>query len=132
MTTVSLQGSAEAPVRGAFRAARDAHDRDIDLKPIQPLLDRIVALWRPERIWLFGSRARGEAQAGSDWDLFAVVPDDVPDDQLEPAISWRLRKESRTRADVVPCHSSDFREARDTPNTMAYEVARGGVILYER
>ncbi len=102
------------------------------MTPIRPLLDRMVATWRPERIWLFGSRARGEAQGWSDWDLFAVVPDDVPDDKVGPLASWRLRKESRARADVLPCHASDFRKNRDTPNTMAYEVARGGVLVYER
>ncbi len=71
MTTVSLQGSAEAPVQGAFRAARDAHDRDIDLKPIQPLLDRIVALWgtqvpgprsSPLRTECYVSGTRGSVQ----------------------------------------------------------------------
>jgi predicted nucleotidyltransferase len=112
--------------------AHDAHGREIDLAPIHVLLDRIVATWRPTQVFLFGSRARGEAQTESDWDLFAVVPDDVPEDQLGPLASWRLRKESRTRADVVTCHASDFSEDRDTPNTMAYEVAREGVLLYER
>jgi len=110
----------------------DRKGRDIDLTSLQPLLDRIIAAWGPEQIWLFGSRARGEAQVESDWDLFAVVPDDVPEALLTPLESWRLRKETKTRADVVPCHGSDFRGNRDTPNTMAYEVAREGVLLYER
>lgn len=115
-----------------FLVARDAKDREVDLTPIRVLLDRIVAAWRPKQIRLFGSRARGEGTPGSDWDLFVLVPDDVPEDELGPLASWRLRKESRTRADVVPCHVSDFDDARDTPNTMAYEVAREGVLLYER
>jgi hypothetical protein len=37
----------------------------IDLRPVQPLLDRIVSSWRPREIWLFGSRARGTAAADS-------------------------------------------------------------------
>ena len=115
-----------------FHAVHDALGRQIDLDPIRLLLARIVEAWRPEQIWLFGSRARGEAQALSDWDLFAVVPDDVPEDQLGPLASWRLRKESRTRADILPCHTAAFREDHDTPNTMAYEVTREGILLYER
>ena len=89
-------------------------------------------MWRPECIWLFGSRARGEAQSSSDWDVFAIIPDDVPEEQLDPLVSWRLREESRARADVFPCHLTDFEENRDTPNTMAYVVAREGILLYER
>lgn len=131
---IMFVGSPPQPVTAAsgFLVARDAQDREVDLAPIRLLLDRIVATWRPTQIRLFGSRARGEAQPGSDWDLFVLVPDDVPEDELGPVAAWRLRKESRTRADVVPCHVSDFDEARDTPNTMAYEVARESVLLYAR
>ena len=110
----------------------DARGQAVDVSPIALLLEGIVAKWRPHQVWLFGSRARGEAHAFSDWDLFAVVPDDVPEDDLDALVSWRLRKESGTRADVVPCHLADFREDHDTPNTMAYEVAHEGVLIYER
>ena len=42
-------------------------------------VDRVVAELRPERIYAFGSHARGDATAESDVDLFVVVPDtDVP------------------------------------------------------
>lgn len=112
--------------------ARDALGRAIDIAPIRPLLDRIIATWRPERIWLFGSRARGAASQHSDWDVFVVVPDDLPDDRFGPLATWRLRKETRTRADVLACHWTEFLDDRATPNTMAYEAAREGVLLYER
>jgi predicted nucleotidyltransferase len=132
MTSGPLQQSAREPPRTGVLAARDARGAHIDLTPIRALLDSIVAVWNPERIWLFGSRARGEAHPTSDWDLLAVVPDDVPEEQLGPMTSWRLRKESRTRADIVPCHASDFRQEQDTPNTLAYEVTREGVLVYGR
>jgi predicted nucleotidyltransferase len=132
MVTGLVQQAAGAATSGLVRAARDARGQPIDLSPLRLLLDRIVATWRPEQVWLFGSRARGEAQAHSDWDLFAVVPDDVPEEELGPLASWRLRKESRTRADILPCHASAFREDRETPNTMPYEIAREGILLYER
>ena len=115
-----------------FLAARDAQGRDIDVEPVRLLLERLIETWRPEQIFLFGSRARGQAVAASDWDLFAIVPDDLPDDELGPLASWRLRRETRTRADVFPCHASEFRGDRDTPNTLAFDVAREGVLLYER
>lgn len=132
MTTGSIGQPVPARATTGFLAAHDAEGRAIDLTPIRPALDRILATWRVERIWLFGSRARGQAREWSDWDLFAVVPDDVPENQLEPSMTWRLRKESRTRADIVACHASDFRDSRDIPNTMAYEVAHEGVLVYER
>ena len=80
---------------------------------------------------MFGSRARGDAEATSDWDLFIVVPDDLgaADDLFA---GYRLRRETRIRADVILCPLSEFREDRDTPNMLAYEAAHHGVTIYER
>ena len=36
--------------------------------------DRLVVSLQPEAIWLFGSRARGEAGPDSEWDLLVIVP----------------------------------------------------------
>lgn len=80
---------------------------------------------------MFGSRARGEGHVDSDWDLFVIVPDNLPavDDMFA---GYKLRRETRTRADVVLCPVSEFAEDRDTPNTLAYEAAHYGVTIYER
>jgi predicted nucleotidyltransferase len=111
--------------------AKDVHGQEVDVRPIGQLLDRIIDEFRPFEIRLFGSRARGEAEATSDWDLFVVVPDDLEaaDDLFA---GYRLRRETRTRADVVLCPLNEFREDRDTPNTLAYEAAHHGVTIYER
>jgi len=42
---------------------------------LQTATDRLVAEFRPEQIWLFGSHAWGEPQADSDVDLLVVVPE---------------------------------------------------------
>jgi len=41
-------------------------------------IGRIVDAMRPEAIYLFGSHARGDAGADSDYDLLVIVPDDTP------------------------------------------------------
>lgn len=51
---------------------------------LRPLVARIVRDAAPLDIWLFGSRARGDARADSDWDLLVVLPDDAEDDLLDP------------------------------------------------
>ena len=110
---------------------RDIGGRAIDVRPIEVLLERVIGEFRPVEIRLFGSRARGDAHEASDWDLFVVVPDD-----LEAAgdmfAGYRLRRETRTRADIILCPISEFTEDRDTPNTLAYEAAHHGVRIYER
>lgn len=103
----------------------------VDVRSIGPLLDRIIGEFRPYEIRLFGSRARGDGDASSDWDLFVVVPDDLEaaDDVFA---GYRLRRETRTLADVILCPLGEFREDRDTPNTLAYEAAHHGIAIYER
>lgn len=110
---------------------KDARGRDIDLGAIDRLLDKIVRTWHPSEIWLFGSRARGYGHPGSDWDLLIVVPDDASDVD-DPLAGWRLQKESGVPSDVVLCRAADFRDDRETPNTIAYEAAHDGVLVYER
>jgi predicted nucleotidyltransferase len=100
-------------------------------EPIQPLLDRIVASYHPRQVWLFGSRARGDAREDSDWDLLAVVDDSTPEHLFDPEVMWRLLELRRFYADVVVLHVSEFEEDADTPNTLPYPVTREGRLLYE-
>jgi predicted nucleotidyltransferase len=39
---------------------------------------RLVEACHPDKIYLFGSAARGEAATDSDYDIMIVVPDDTP------------------------------------------------------
>ena len=50
------------------------------------LLACVVDAWDPLEIWLFGSRARGDAREHSDWDLLVIVPDDAPEQLLDPVL----------------------------------------------
>ena len=104
----------------------------VDATEIRSLLDRIVSRWSPQQIWLFGSRARGDATPESDWDLFVVVDDSASDDDIDPGVGRRLRHECHVHADVIPWRVSEFVEFRNTPNTLAYSVATDGVLLHER
>lgn len=113
-------------------AARAGRAPSIDLGPLQTLLARIEAQYHPEQIWLFGSRARGDARPWSDWDLFVVVPDDTPEEQLDLRFLWRLKRGCGVPADVIACRVSEFREACDTVNTLSYVVAQEGVRIDDR
>lgn len=109
---------------------KDTRGREIDLRPIAGMLDLIERAWHPVEVWLFGSRARGEAGKDSDWDLLVVASDDAAGVD-DPLSGYRIQKEAGVPADVLFCRATDFREDRNTPNTIAYEAAHAGVLLYE-
>jgi predicted nucleotidyltransferase len=113
-------------------APEDARARSLDLRPLRTLLDRIEENYHPEQIWLFGSRARGDTRPTSDWDLVVVVSDGTDERALDPRIAWRLQRGSGVYADVIPCRASEFRADRTTVNTLAYIIAKEGVLIYER
>ena len=96
----SMSGEVAAKIEPiATLHAVDRNGRTIDLAPAWPLLDRVLREWTPERIQLFGSRARGDANLDSDWDILVVVPEaSVPADPLVP---WRLRRDTGVRTDVI-------------------------------
>ena len=66
------------------------------------LLDRVVAYFRPRRVILFGSTARGEAGPDSDIDLLVVVDDDTPDEQVTIRAGTRLGRVITSRLTFFP------------------------------
>ena len=105
----------------------------LDIEPIRPVLARVIDRWHPLQIWLFGSRARGEAGPDSDWDLLVIVPDcPEPADFDDPMTVWRVKRQPGVPSDLVVYRASDFEEDRTVPNTLAYSTSLDGVLLYER
>lgn len=115
----------------ALPAPKDARGQVIALEPIAGLLDLMARAWHPTAVWLFGSRAKGLARPESDWDLLVVVPDAEPaaDDLMA---AYQIRRQSGAPADVILCRATDFEEAREVPNTLAYEAAHFGVPIHGR
>lgn len=123
-----------SPLRANSRYNRDMSPlrQELVVEPIRDLVHRIIAAYQPVQVWLFGSRARGEAHEGSDWDLLAVVDDATPERMLDPIVVWRTLALKDVYADVVVIPASEFIEDADTPNTLVYPVTREGRLLYER
>jgi predicted nucleotidyltransferase len=103
-----------------------------DLAPLRPVIDRLVALLRPEELWLFGSRAERRARPGSDYDLLAVMPDGTPEAELDPIRAWSLVRGLGVPVDVVPCTRSEFEEEKHEIDTLARAAFLRGVRLDER
>ncbi len=102
----------------------------IDLSPIKALIALILEQCRPVSVWLFGSRAKDQAREDSDWDLLVVLPDDTPEEEMFDKLpASQLHRLTKVNADVVYCNDTEFAEATSVPNTLAYEIARTGVVI---
>ena len=102
-------------------------DRNLDRLP-----DRVVAAMRPEAVYLFGSRARGEARPDSDYDLLVVVPDDSPKERRGLRTGCEIRRDPGVPADVVPCRRSVFERRRRQVGTLSHKAVREGRLIHGR
>jgi predicted nucleotidyltransferase len=98
---------------------------------IARMVPRIVRRFHPERIILFGSRARGDARLDSDVDLLVVMAVDgsVVDKRLE--IRHALR-DLPIPIDVVVTSPEDFAWRKDVVGTIEWPATREGKVLYAR
>lgn len=113
----------ERPLRNALmRLSKD-----------EPRLPGLVSACKTElqasEVWLFGSRARGDARPGSDWDILVVIPSDAPATAEDARILWKIRRASGVTADLLTVRSDEFLAARDCVNTISHAVAREGLRL---
>jgi predicted nucleotidyltransferase len=90
----------------------------------------LVEFYRPVRIYLFGSGARGESGPDSDLDFLVVVPDDAPKEQLRGAYS--LLRDIREAVDVILWRQTDFDgRAAYVRASLPATVIREGKLLYD-
>ncbi|MCF8506930.1 MAG: nucleotidyltransferase domain-containing protein [Caulobacter sp.] len=114
----SLSAAPDQRRVGPFRTARAALDF---------LVGRMVFVARPRAIWLFGSRARGDARPDSDFDLMAILPDDDPVD-VETRRSQMAEAVAGTGVgvDIAACDATDFERFRDAAGSLIRTVREEG------
>lgn len=100
-----------------------------------PVLDevarRLVETCHPDRIYLFGSAARGEAGADSDYDILLVVPDDTPKDVLSGQRPHDAVRDLGLFTDMVVYKRTYFGERLHLVSSMPATIVREGKLLYQ-
>lgn len=91
----------------------------------------ISALPDVKTIYLFGSRAKGNAKDDSDYDIYAVIQDG----SLRPLVAMqiinrfiRVLKISKP-VDILVSSNTDFLKRKELP-TIEKNVAKEGVVIY--
>jgi predicted nucleotidyltransferase len=97
---------------------------------LQDIVRRLVEAYHPDRIYLFGSRARGDSGAGSDYDLLLVIPDDAPAECGRSRLAYECLWETGTAADVLVWRRSAFDSRLHLPASLPATVLREGRILH--
>lgn len=97
---------------------------------LKEIVERLVAAYRPERIYLFGSHARGDAGPDSDFDILVLVPDDAPPARRRSRLAYEALRGTGMAADVVVWTLGYFEDRREVPASLSATVAREGNLLH--
>lgn len=119
------RGSVRWPPRRPLKLSPDAE------RWLPTIKRRIVARFRPERIVVFGSQARGDATPDSDIDLLVVVSDGRDRRELLRSIRMALADVMVSKDVFVttPGHAARY---GDVIGTLVEPALREGVTIYAR
>jgi len=94
------------------------------------VIRRLVDAYRPLRLYLFGSRARADASADSDYDVLLVVDDDAPAQRRRGGLAYEVLFGSGASVDVVVVTRSWFETRKHLRSALPATVLREGRLLY--
>jgi predicted nucleotidyltransferase len=96
------------------------------------VVGRLIGAYRPERIYLFGSIARGDADEDSDYDLMVLVPDDAAPERRDSRLAYQALRGTGIAADVLVWTCGSFERRAHVVASLPATVLREGRLLHVR
>ena len=97
---------------------------------LQEIVPRLVKAFEPDRIYLFGSKARGTSDVDSDYDLMVVVPDDAPPERRLSRRAYEVLRGTGVAADVLVWTNNAFDARLHLKASLPSTIVREGRLLY--
>jgi len=96
---------------------------------VMKVVERIAKSLRPDKIILFGSRAKGTADPGSDIDLLIIYSGPRSKREVQVAIH-QLFEHPDFSLDVFVLTPDELESQRRMANTLAREATERGIVCY--
>lgn len=97
---------------------------------LKEIVSRLVAAFNPAAIYLYGSRARGEAREDSDYDLLMVVSASGLPRYRRDQAAFRSLCGLGVSKEVIVLTQEEFETKRTVTCSLAATVSREGMLLY--
>lgn len=101
-----------------------------DARALAEIVERLIDAYEPQRIYLFGSKARGDYGPDSDFDLLVVVPDDFPPERKRSRLAYERLWGTGTASDVLVWTQDRFDSRAHLRASLPGTVLREGRLLY--
>jgi uncharacterized protein len=96
------------------------------------IVRRLVAEFDPEEIILFGSRAWGEPQPDSDYDLLVIATKSEEKPTRRATRGYLCLRKIKVPVDLIVKTRGEFDRFRGVAASLEAEISRRGKILYGR
>lgn len=94
------------------------------------IVRRLVGAYNPLRVYLFGSRARGDFGPDSDYDIMVVVPDSAPAAQRRSRLAYQVLWGLKSAGDILVWTESQFARSSHLRSSLPGTVLREGRLLH--
>ena len=94
------------------------------------VVQRLIEAYAPERVYLFGSSARGDAGPDSDYDILLVVPDDAAPERKRAKLAYASLWGTGAAVDVLVWTRSSFDRRLHLPTSLPATIIREGRLLH--
>ena len=101
-----------------------------DAAVLEEIVGRLICELHPQQMYLFGSRARGDAEPASDFDILIVVADSELPGHARDRIALRALRGLRVPVDVIVLTREEFDRKRNVVCSLPATVEREGMLLY--
>lgn len=104
----------------------------INDKTITDIVDRLVSVYAPREIYLFGSYAWGNPTEESDIDLFIVVDDSQEKKYKRAVLGYKALLEFAVSNEIIVYTKEEFEKNGADVTTLAYKIKTQGRRLYAK
>jgi len=91
---------------------------------------RLIEAYQPDRIYLFGSKARDDAGPDSDYDLLVIVPDEASPARRRSRLAYERLWGTGAAADVLVWTRTQFGSRTHLAASLPATVLHEGKLLY--
>lgn len=99
-------------------------------KILGEMVERLISTFHPEKIYLFGSKARNEAGIDSDYDFLVVVPESSEPGYRRARRAHRALLDVPYAADIIVLTHEEFERKKSVIGSLPETVLHEGKPLY--
>ena len=97
---------------------------------LEEATQRLVTEFSPSKVYLFGSRSRGNASPDSDYDFLVVVSSSNDRPLRRAQKAYRALRDLGISKDVIVTTAERFDRMKPLAASLEHEVATEGLLLY--